>query len=80
MATKAQVIKILTKQKAEWEIESRDPFTFSAWLQDDLIWASGYDCGIVTQEKDENESWSQFWDDILSVIDAEVITRNKGKE
>jgi hypothetical protein len=37
MATKAQVIKLLKTQNAEWEIESNDPFTFSAWLPQGLI-------------------------------------------
>lgn len=73
MATKAQVIKLLAKQGAEWEME--DAETFSAWLPDHLIWDSGYDCGIVTQEKDEDESWSKFWSDVMGVINAEVIPK-----
>lgn len=75
MATKAQVVKILKAQGAEWEIESQDPFTFSAWLADDLIWNSGYNCGLISQEKDEDESWSKFWSDILAVVDAEVVPK-----
>lgn len=73
MATKAQVIKLLKTQKAEWEIESRDPFTFSAWLPTGLIWDSGYGCGIVTQEFQDDETMADFWDGIMCVIDAEVI-------
>jgi hypothetical protein len=76
MATKAQVIKLLQKQGAEYEIESHDPFTFSAWLPQGLIWDSGYGCGLVTQERDRYESATQFWDGIMAVIDAEVIADN----
>jgi hypothetical protein len=76
MATKAQVIKLLKTQNAKWEIESNDPFTFSAWLPQGLIWDSGYGCGIVTQERDDSETASQFWDGIMCVIDAEVIADN----
>jgi hypothetical protein len=73
MATKTQVINLLKKQKAEWEIESRDPFTFSAWLPNGLIWDSGYGCGLTTQELQDGKTMSDFWDSLLSVIDAEVV-------
>ena len=73
MATKTKVLQLLQKQGAKWEIEKRDPFTFSAWLPDGLIWDSGYGCGIVTQELEYNETMADFWDSVLAVIDAEVI-------
>ena len=75
MATKAQVLKLLAKQGAEWEWENS--YTFSAWLPEGLIWDSGYDCGLVTQEKDEDEPWSVFWQDIMAVIEADVIKRKE---
>lgn len=80
MATKAKVLKVLKAQGAEWEVEQQDPFVFSAWLPDDKIWNSGYGAGIVTQEKDDSESWSKFWDDILAVVDAPVIDKEGGKQ
>lgn len=73
MATKQQVIALLKKQGAEWEFENAD--TFSAWLPDNLIWNSGYGCGVVTQEKDPDESWATFWQDILSIINADVVEK-----
>ena len=76
MATKTQVIKLLTAQGAKWEIEKNDPFTFSAWLPQGFIWDSGYGCGLVTQERDAEETAAQFWDGIMAVIDAEVIADN----
>jgi len=79
MATKAQVIKLLKTQKAEWEVEQRNPFTFSAWLPDGFIWDSGYGMGLVTQELCDDETMSKFWDDIMAVIDADVVPV-KGKE
>jgi len=80
MATKAKVIKTLEAQGAEWEIESHDPFTFSAWLPEGLIWDSGYGMGLVTQERwEDDEPMSKFWDDIMAVIDADVVPA-KGKE
>ena len=75
MSTKARVIKILKSQDSEWEVESNDPFTFSAWLPEHLIWDTGYGAGIVTQEKDEDESWATFWQDILAVIEGNVIPK-----
>ena len=73
MATKTQVIKLLKKQGAEYEVESNDPFTFSAWLPTVLIWDSGYGCGLTTQELQDGETMADFWDSFLAVIDAEVI-------
>ena len=74
MATKTQVIKLLKKQGAEYEVESNDPFTFSAWLPTGLIWDSGYGCGLTTQELQDGETMADFWDSFLAVIDAEVIS------
>jgi hypothetical protein len=76
MATKTQVIKLLTAQGAKWEIEKNDPFTFSAWLPQGLIWDSGYGCGIVTQELQDDETMSDFWNGVMAVIDGEVIADN----
>jgi hypothetical protein len=76
MATKTQVIKLLQKQGAKWEIEKHDPFTFSAWLPTGFIWDSGYGYGLVTQERDWDETMAQFWSGIMAVIDAEVIADN----
>lgn len=75
MATKAKVIKLLKAQGAEWEVESNDPFTFSAWLPAELIWDTGYGSGIVTQEKYDDETWAEFWDGVLSVIEGDVIPK-----
>jgi hypothetical protein len=75
MATKAQVLKLLAKQGAKWEIEKHDPFTFSAWLPEHLIWDSGYGTGLVTQEREYDETMSDFWSGVMCIIDAEVIAK-----
>lgn len=77
MATKRQVLAILKKQGAEWEIEKLDPFTFSAWLPEDKIWNNGYGNGSLSEEKDGygDETMGEFWDSIVSQIDYEVIDK-----
>lgn len=75
MATKAQVIKVLAQQKiAQWEVERTDPYTFSAWLPDGYIWDNGYDrCGLVVQERMDDDTESGFWDGILCIVNAPVV-------
>jgi hypothetical protein len=76
MATKAKVLNLLKKQGAEWEEghDSEGDYFFEAWLPEGLYWDSGYGCGIVTQTREAKESAAQFWDGILAVADAEVIS------
>lgn len=69
MATQKSVITLLKKQGAEFEWETPD--TFSAWLPDGKDW-EGYG-GIVTQEKDPNETWGQFWNELMTVIQSDVV-------
>ena len=71
MSTKTQVTRLATKQGAKFEWESSR--TFSIWLPDGKIWNSGYGVGLITQEKDDSETWEQFWSDFLMVINSEVI-------
>ncbi len=70
-----QVKRLATKQGAKFEWE--DSRTFSIWLPNGKIWNSGYGIGMVTQEKSDDEPWSKFWSDFMSVIDAEVIDEPK---
>lgn len=71
MATKAQVIKKAKQQGAKFEWENSE--TFSIWLPEGKIWDSGYGVGQVVQEKMYDETWPQFWDGFMSVINAPVI-------
>lgn len=77
MATKTQVIRLLTKQGAEWEIEKLDPYTFSCWLPAHLVWDNGHHNGSLSQEKDGYgyETMSEFWTDIYNQINADVIPK-----
>lgn len=76
MATKQQVYKLLDKQGAKYELyEGGAGLVFDAWLPEEFIWDNGYGAGIVTQEKDKDETWSAFWDDVMRIIDAPVVQR-----
>jgi hypothetical protein len=77
MATKQQVINLLTKQGAQWgeEYDAYGDYVFDAWLPDKLIWDSGYVTGVVCQTKEAKETMAQFWDGIMAVINAPVITK-----
>jgi hypothetical protein len=76
MATKQQVYKLLDKQGAKYEMyEGGAGLVFDAWLPAEFIWDSGYGFGIVTQEKDPDETWSKFWDGIMAVVNAPVIRK-----
>ena len=71
MATKAQVIKLLKQQGAQFEWEPND--TFSAWLPEGKIWDSGYSVGQCVQEKLPGETWADFWNSFMSVINADIV-------
>lgn len=73
MATKQRVLALLKKQGATFEWD--DARTFSACLPEPLVWDSGFDMGAITQEKYDDETWAQFWDQVMMVIDAPVITK-----
>ena len=76
MATKTQVIRLLNKQGAEYEIEKLDPYTFSAWLPEHLIWDNSHKTGMVTEEFDPyEETKSEYWDYILNQINYDVVAK-----
>ena len=75
MATKAQVIAKLKKQGAEWEIEDRQPFTFSAWLPAHLVWDNGNHNGMISEEKFDDETMAEYWDQIYRYINYPVIPK-----
>ena len=70
MATKAKVMAVLKKQGI---IPEFDGFEFYASLPDGFVWQNGFDCGSVTQEKYDGETWAEFWDNVLMIIDAPIV-------
>ena len=76
MATKAKAFKVIEEQSVkyglQYEVELNDPYTLTVWLPEPLVWDNGYNTGMVTQEKTDDESWSEFWESLLAVIDSEV--------
>jgi hypothetical protein len=77
--SKRSVIRKLTAQGASYSesYTSSGVYLFEAWLPEELIWDTGYGYGIVTQEKDPEESMSDFWQGVLAVIDGPVIPKDQ---
>lgn len=79
MATKTQVTRLLAKQGATWS-EKRlfDEYEFEAILPEPWIWKNGQGsadggCGAFAQTRMNGEPMSEFWSDVMSMIDHEVI-------
>ena len=73
MTTKAQVIKVLTKQGATWsERNDFGEYEFECVLPKHLIWE--YGCGSFSQTRMPDETMAQFWSAAMEIIGTGVIT------
>lgn len=76
MTTKAQVLASLAKTTpaGQWrEGYDDDAYFFEAWLPDEYIWNNGYQSGVVYQQKEEHETWSDFWTNAIVAISGGVV-------
>ncbi len=78
MATKAKAQKIATSQGASFETGYSEcgEFYVDIALPQGKMWDNPYRLGQVYQEKDRHESMSEFWDNVLHIIDSAVIDEN----
>lgn len=84
MATKTQVTRLLAKQGATWsEKKFFDDYEFECGLPDPYVWNNGYGnsgtgVGAFAQTKMPGESMADFWADVMSMINHEVIDPKQG--
>lgn len=75
MATKAQVRSVAKKQGAEFTLgltETGEVFC-DIVLPTGKMWDNNYRLGQIYQEKDRHETWPEFWDSLLCVINSPII-------
>jgi hypothetical protein len=80
MATKTQVTRLLAKQGAVWsEKKFFDEYEFEAMLPEPYVWNNGHSdnplsgLGSFAQTKMSGESMADFWQDVMSLIDHDVV-------
>lgn len=73
MATKAQVQKLAKSQGAKfYEAHESSGYVAEVLLPNEFIW-KGMEGGACTQCKTDDESWSDFWAQMLWHIDREIV-------
>lgn len=74
MATKSQVIKKAKSIGARfYESNEYGEYVVEIILPHDQCFA-GYNSGVCTQTKANNESMADFWEDMLNYISAPVVS------
>lgn len=78
MATKAQVKRLAEKQGAEFSFgyNSYGDAFLEIILPNEFVWDNGYGSGSLVQEKYEDESMAQFWQNAFDYINANVVKSN----
>jgi len=73
--SKTKIIRALNKQGASWE-EGYNPsgaYVFEAYLPEGKVWDSGYNTGVVHQERMSDETMAEFWDSVWCIVGGDVI-------